>query len=285
MSLILEALKKSEAQRRLGEAPGLGTPITATRRRRSLLPWLILLVIAAVAAGGWWLFYRAPAPAPQTASAGANPAAKPTQARPRPSPGNLTAMTPPETDRHDRAGRRPPDAPGSAHPAGPQTMTTAAPPANAPPPPVTHPPAPPPDLAPPAAAAAVATTPVTAPPIAAAVLPPRPDPAAAATPMPAPTVVAPTVTPVSQPAAPAPVYAEVQNIEDLPYNVRKDIPDLPISMQVYSPDPARRFVIVNGNRKVEGDTIKDGVALHEIRPNGVVLEFHGQRFFMSRPGS
>jgi len=30
MSLILEALKKSEQQRRLGEMPNLGTPVTAT---------------------------------------------------------------------------------------------------------------------------------------------------------------------------------------------------------------------------------------------------------------
>ena len=50
MSLILEALKKSESQRRLGEAPDLGTPFTAREGRRSTLP-LILLVIAVISAG------------------------------------------------------------------------------------------------------------------------------------------------------------------------------------------------------------------------------------------
>lgn len=75
------------------------------------------------------------------------------------------------------------------------------------------------------------------------------------------------------------------SIDDMPYSVRKDLPNMLISMQVYSADATRRFVVVDGERKVEGDTIKDTVALREIRANGVVLEFHGQRFFMPRPGS
>ena len=77
----------------------------------------------------------------------------------------------------------------------------------------------------------------------------------------------------------------MQSINDLPYSVRKDLPDLPISMQVYSADVARRFVVIDGDRKVEGDTIRGSVALREILPNGVVLEYQGQRFFMPRPGS
>jgi hypothetical protein len=77
----------------------------------------------------------------------------------------------------------------------------------------------------------------------------------------------------------------VQSISDLPYSMRRDLPDIPISMQVYSPDATRRFVVVDGTRKIEGDVIKDSVALREIRANGVVLEFHGQRFFVPRPGS
>ncbi len=54
MSLILEALKKSEQQRRLGEAPTLGSPVLAVRRRRSLLPLFGTLIVIAIAAG-WWL--------------------------------------------------------------------------------------------------------------------------------------------------------------------------------------------------------------------------------------
>ena len=60
MSLILEALKKSEARRRLGAAPDLGTPFTVPPRRRSLVPWLLAAIVAVTAGGWWWL--RAPAP-------------------------------------------------------------------------------------------------------------------------------------------------------------------------------------------------------------------------------
>ncbi len=55
MSLILEALKKSEAQRRLGVAPDIGTAVTARRRRRSLAPWLLLAIVLLVLGGAWWL--------------------------------------------------------------------------------------------------------------------------------------------------------------------------------------------------------------------------------------
>src|SRR4051812_33420909 len=61
MSLILEALKKSEAKRRLGEAPDLGTPFAAPRRRSSALPLLFIAIIVAGAFGWWYL--RKPAPA------------------------------------------------------------------------------------------------------------------------------------------------------------------------------------------------------------------------------
>ena len=39
-----------------------------------------------------------------------------------------------------------------------------------------------------------------------------------------------------------------------------------------------------GTRMVEGDATTDDVTLREIRPDGVVLEFQGQRFFFPRDG-
>ena len=66
MSLILEALKKSEQQRRLGEAPNLGTPIVLTRRRRSLLPVLAAAIAIALGAG-WYLLRDKPGATPDDA--------------------------------------------------------------------------------------------------------------------------------------------------------------------------------------------------------------------------
>ena len=69
MSLILEALKKSEARRNLGEAPGIGTPFTVAPRRRSVLPLLLVLIVVAGALG--WYFLRTPPVVTETAKAGA----------------------------------------------------------------------------------------------------------------------------------------------------------------------------------------------------------------------
>ena len=58
MSLILDALRKSEAERQRGQAPGLFTPMTPlpTRRRRlALAPWLIGLALLVALALAWAL--------------------------------------------------------------------------------------------------------------------------------------------------------------------------------------------------------------------------------------
>jgi general secretion pathway protein B len=59
MSLILEALKKSEAERQLGRAPGLTTPMPLFERRPRRF-WISGVVLALAAAAGiglyqWWI--------------------------------------------------------------------------------------------------------------------------------------------------------------------------------------------------------------------------------------
>src|SRR3954468_12962756 len=97
MSLILEALKKSEQQRRLREAPNLSSPVVATRRRRGVLPVLVILIVAA-AAVAWYLSRRAPtpppaAPPPIAANGAAAPISSAPQKRPAaPGAGNRTTL-------------------------------------------------------------------------------------------------------------------------------------------------------------------------------------------------
>ena len=270
MSLILEALKKSESQRRLGEAPGLGTPFTTRRRRRSPLPVLLIAIVIAGGAG-WWLLQ--PTPAPDSRTAAAKVATKPGGTLASAAAGNAhdssNAMRAIPAPALHPVAKPAPSAPANSTP----STITAQPvtPGTLPPPPGL-PPSFSKNLPPPAAPVpAVATAATTTAPIKPAALPPPPNTAPAVAANPAPTATAP---------APA-----TQSINDLPYTLRRDLPDIPISMQFYSADAARRFVIIDGERKIEGDTIKDAVALREIRANGVVLEFHGQRFFVPRPGS
>jgi general secretion pathway protein B len=85
MSFILDALKKSEAERRRGEVPRLqNEPFSPPPRRRPL--WPLLLTLALVlngAALGWWLLSREEPPAPVAAVAG-SPIRTPLTPRPPP---------------------------------------------------------------------------------------------------------------------------------------------------------------------------------------------------------
>jgi general secretion pathway protein B len=295
MSLILEALKKSEQQRRLGEAPTFGSPVVATRRRRNVLPVLaILIALAAVA--GWWLMRRSPTPAAPASTSTSTDAARSVANTPikRDAPGAPSAAnrTP------DRA--KQPGAPAASQRFEQEKRAAAL--GNTA---RTMPPTPAPVAMPPkSAGAATAPTATTAP-----TLPPAPTLAdksaglhtAAAPPAPAPPVPAaqkPDATTPPAPAADKPVVATpappsksppaavaaLPTIWDLPFATRKDLPALDLSMHVYSADPKQRFVVLKGDRHVEGDEIADGLTLREIRQDGLVLEYKGQRFFFPRTG-
>jgi len=358
MSLILEALKKSEAKRRLGEAPNLGTPFTAPRRRSGALP---LLFIAIVAAGvfGWW-YLRKPAPAlvrtavvdagaqntarPSTTAAATAPkAVAPAAAPAATARAQASAATPAAADNATnapvkvddaskwvpmgpgnsrnrgamQAGRKlPPNmhrlAPAAAKaPAGtgePQVATAVATPT-----PVTAKPTAG-AAAPQVATAATTPTPVTVKPTAGAGAPQVATAAATQTPVTKPgemhavaqpagaTAVAgkaaktpglPDVAPATakpagqaEPAqtsaTPAALKSDVPFYYELPFALRKSLPPLRLSMHVFAGDPQQRFVILNDSRLAEGEKTSDDVTLREVRKDGAVLEFQGQRFFFPR---
>lgn len=308
MSLILEALKKSEQQRRLGEAPTLGTPVFAARRRRSRLPLLGALIVLALGAG-WW-FLRTPrtpvAPVDQTALADATakshrgstpahvelPAAADRAERRTAVDASAKAAAPART------------APAAAPSTAATPPTAAAPaiidrgPAPTRPHPVIHPAANGPVLDRPGSVVAL-------PPAPPSVAGPNVKPALApgAAPVPAPHVGAPAkpATNVPAPVAATPRTASappasaartatdkpgvtLPQVWELPYATRKDLPDLTLTLHVYAADPQQRFVVIRGERHVEGDDLGDGVTLHEIRPDGVVLEFKNQEFVYPRDG-
>ncbi|MBN8482189.1 MAG: general secretion pathway protein GspB, partial [Xanthomonadales bacterium] len=91
--------------------------------------------------------------------------------------------------------------------------------------------------------------------------------------------------PAPPPAAAAAASADAgpQLLWALPYAQRRGIPELKLSMHVYAADPAQRFVIINGNRQVEGDEF-EGLKLIEIRNDGLVLALGQLRFVYPRGG-
>jgi hypothetical protein len=62
------------------------------------------------------------------------------------------------------------------------------------------------------------------------------------------------------------------------------LPELRLSLHVYDPLPANRYVLLNGTRLIEGGFTADGLKLVQITPAGVVLEWRGRRMFLSASG-
>lgn len=60
------------------------------------------------------------------------------------------------------------------------------------------------------------------------------------------------------------------------------LPDLKLDIHVYSGNPAERFVFVNMRKYTEGQTLSEGPVVERIRPDGVVLNAQGTRFLVPR---
>jgi general secretion pathway protein B len=68
----------------------------------------------------------------------------------------------------------------------------------------------------------------------------------------------------------------------LPQMIRDQMSELKISVLVYADDPAERFVLLNGERVLEADTLASGIMLEEIRRDGAVFIYRNYRFIKER---
>lgn len=292
MSLILDALRKSAGERQRGQTPTLASSVGLTPRRRAhpaRVP-VALALLAGTAGAGWWLGFGGD-PAPATMADRGGPADPAGGAEPVPNPTALAdalASTPTLADSAPALRPEAVELPledlapqmGEAQsrmvggmvagggaaalplPAGTvYTPEAIALPTDAAPPPV----APAPELPMTATSGAV----------------PAPSLASPVSALPAPVAATP-------PPAPAGVE-QLPSVDELDYGIRRELPALDISMYVYHADPARRFLIIGGKRYPRTDatgaritTIEDKVELREIRADGAVLEFNGQRFLLPR---
>lgn len=283
MSLILEALRKSEQQRRLGESPTLVSESAwATRRmqaaptRRGRWLWLLLIVVLAGAAAAAWYFGR-------PSLAAIDPTLQPpaTAAAPLPLPLSTPATV-----------ERAPSAAATATPAPTTAALIAEPIAAA-------------AIAPQGSDAMLAATDGREPAAITAQEPQatmaiNPQPLFAPPAPPAAAVAAPDTAPLAAGAAPVAVNAPPSAIQtptaapapgDLPYfyelalATRQALPAMQVTMHVWNADPTRRFVILDGVRASEGEPAGDSMTVLEIRRDGVVLDFRGTRFVLPNGGS
>jgi hypothetical protein len=58
------------------------------------------------------------------------------------------------------------------------------------------------------------------------------------------------------------------------------VPPLTLQLHVYSKDPSRRFVFINGTRYREGQKTDEGPVLVSVTPQGAVLSQQGREFFL-----
>lgn len=67
------------------------------------------------------------------------------------------------------------------------------------------------------------------------------------------------------------------SLRDMPENFREAFPQFSIDVHVYNDDPEHRFIIVGGNTYHEGTTLPQGPHIDAITADGVVFEWQGQR--------
>ena len=253
MSILLEALRKSEKGQRTREAPTIHTdnpPGTAFESIR-IVPMALLLAVALLLSGWFvWKQYRPPAGShqpPATLQADSTHAvSKPaegevtTQAGPSPSPVAATTpqnrtpvetyQAPPETE-SGAANAEPAPAPtkrlGAGQPGGDATSSDDS------------------------AKTAVQETETKQP-------------------------VANSPEPF-RPGEPEPI-----GYWELPDAVRSSVPELKFSVLVYAADPADRFVLINGQRLGGGDSVQTGLVVKEIRREGVVFSYRLYQFLVER---
>ena len=61
-----------------------------------------------------------------------------------------------------------------------------------------------------------------------------------------------------------------------------NLPALGVDLHVYAAQPAARFVFINLNRYREGERLREGPLVVRITPDGVILQHEGQRFLLPR---
>jgi general secretion pathway protein B len=237
MSLILEALRKSEAERRRGHMPDLHAELPPLAAPRAKAPptwrWLAgsgVLVALALAA---WLAAGMRTRAATTHAGDATPVASPIT--------RTSAVLPPVTHLQATA------APARTTTTPPPTTVATVPAKDTaawPQPPRPLPPAP----------AAAPTMAMAA---------PAPNIAPAPRPFPPP------------PTAASSSAGVVLTLADLAPTERKSLPPLKLSMHLWNDDAAQRFVILDGNRLGEGDRIGDAVVT-SITRDGVLLDWNGR---------
>lgn len=77
-----------------------------------------------------------------------------------------------------------------------------------------------------------------------------------------------------------PHQSEPISFWQIPQALRDGMPEFRINVLVYAQEPKDRFLFINGQRLVEKEELVDGVILDEIRRDGAVFRYRNYRFLV-----
>lgn len=284
MSLILEALRKSESARQLGQAPTLTTPVRMPAPAERRIPWIAIvsaLVAVALAVGAttaYWLAHVRDSAAGDADTTGgpmlepAWPHEAPAASTGIPGPAPMPSM--PQQPSADIA-------PSPVRPASERESLPMAADAD-----MLEPTA---EILPTVSPAALPDAPPAPDPVTVAASEVRAEPVVAVVSEATPTEPASAVVVAAEPLPPPPPPPAAESTPELPFVTdiasaeRSSWPPLKQSLHLFAQQPADRAVIIDGRRLREGDFVSDGLRLVEIRRDGAVLEWREERYLLPRP--
>jgi general secretion pathway protein B len=81
------------------------------------------------------------------------------------------------------------------------------------------------------------------------------------------------------PVTPSDPYAGIPHQHQLPADVQRALPELDVTVHIYSATPSSRLVRMNGRNLEEGDLVDGQVRLEEITQDGLILSFGDTRYW------
>ncbi|MDB6062859.1 MAG: hypothetical protein JWM78_2962 [Verrucomicrobiaceae bacterium] len=93
------------------------------------------------------------------------------------------------------------------------------------------------------------------------------------------TRIAPTQNAAAQTSAVSDL--RIEEVSELPEDVRNNLPAMTFSFHVYSTNPQQRTIIINNKRMREGDEVSSGLQLQTITDDGVILLYAAHRIHIS----
>ncbi len=91
---------------------------------------------------------------------------------------------------------------------------------------------------------------------------------------------APVATPAKRSTRSQPHQSEPISFWQIPQALREGLPEFRINVLVYAEKPQDRFLLINGQRLVEKEELAAGVILDEIRRDGAVFRYRNYRFLV-----